>query len=99
DSLYPATMRVLVFLAPVALALSIHAYSLPAFGGCTASNPVVRPGIITIGCGDGGVYLNVRRWSSWTSKAAAGKGFVYVNRCTPDCAAGNFNTYRMKLRV
>jgi hypothetical protein len=55
--------------------------------------------MIIIGCGDGGVYLGVRRWSSWTSKAAAGSGVAYINRCTPACAAGNFITYRVTLRL
>lgn len=72
---------------------------LPSFGGCSAVHPEMQPTQILVGCGDGGFSFNVIRWSLWTATNAAGEGLAYVNRCTPDCAAGKFITYRIAVRL
>jgi hypothetical protein len=59
----------------------------------------VRPTTIVLGCGDGGQYVVVSRWSSWTGDRATGEGVYFVNRCTPSCVAGNFMTNRVLLRL
>lgn len=39
------------------------------------------------------------RWSSWTRKRAFGTGAVWLDDCTPNCAAGRFSPHAVKVRV
>lgn len=73
--------------------------SQPAFGGCSAAAPAIRPDVIITGCGDGGQYFADISWSSWTASSAAGKGTEFVNLCKPNCAAGRFLRNAVSLRL
>jgi hypothetical protein len=39
------------------------------------------------------------RWTAWNQTNARGSGSVWINRCRPDCAAGNYVTYPVTLRA
>jgi hypothetical protein len=36
-------------------------------------------------------------WSSWTATGGQGSGFNWLNNCTPNCAAGTFHAFPVKL--
>ncbi len=36
-------------------------------------------------------------WSSWTASGGQGSGFNWLNNCKPNCAAGTFHTFAVKL--
>ena len=75
------------------------------FIGCrayTAKAPVavsVRPNSIVISCADGNFYVDHLRWSSWAAAAAVATGTAHINNCTPDCAAGHFQSYPLHVRL
>lgn len=39
------------------------------------------------------------RWSSWTSSQTRGSGAVWLDDCTPNCAAGTFHPYAVRVRA
>jgi hypothetical protein len=51
----------------------------------------LRPRIIYID-GFGNVFLQTK-WSRWSDTAAYGRSSIWVNTCTPDCAAGHYRIY------
>jgi hypothetical protein len=55
--------------------------------------------VIITGCGDGGQFFSVERWSSWTRDDAQANGTEFINSCTPSCAAGHFLKYRVFVRL
>ena len=38
-------------------------------------------------------------WSSWTATGANGSGFNWVNNCSPNCAAGTFRRFAVRLHA
>lgn len=102
-------MRRLAVLA--ALAIAAMALALPAIGsaggndGKTAfapkdcTKPRVEPKRIVITCGDGGFYVKMKHWASFNDKEATGKGKAFINNCDPSCAAGNFDTFAVKVHL
>lgn len=38
-------------------------------------------------------------WSSWTAKAAKGRGSVWLNNCNPSCAEGTYIRYRGRVSL
>jgi len=52
-----------------------------------------------ITCGDGGMYLDNIKWSTWSAEGAQGEGTYNVNDCEPDCADGNFHTAKVKIEL
>lgn len=70
---------------------------LPRLLTC-AETTVVRPSRYVFACGDGNVYVQHVRWTSWTASAAAATATWVQNDCRPYCAAGHFHSYRAQLR-
>ncbi len=57
---------------------------------CAGIRPALRPKSILIYCGDAGEFIYPVRWTNWRQPRASGTGDLYLNLCTPDCAAGHF---------
>ena len=66
-------------------------------GDCTKSQ--VRPSSIVLACADDNLVLTHLHWSSFGASDATAAGDYYVNGCTPDCAAGKFHSYPIKLTL
>ncbi len=92
---------------PVALGSGSTLPKLPSqIGPPSAGELMVKPASITYS-GDGSAYFagaarsNHRdkplTWSSWTATAGKGSGFNWLNNCTPNCAAGTFHAFPVKL--
>ena len=64
-------------------------------GNCTKSQ--IRPGTIVLACADANVSLTKLRWSSFGHATAEASGDYYENDCTPNCAAGKFHSYPVKV--
>jgi hypothetical protein len=62
--------------------------------GDTAS---YKPKSVIIACGDGAFRIVKLDWSSWKKRSATGQGTAKVNTCEPNCAAGKFKSYPVKL--
>lgn len=101
------TTVILGLAAPAALAASLP--KLPDASGHLGSGQFkVKPASILIS-GDGSFYFDGRKkshnraaplsWSSWTATAGHGTGFAWINNCKPNCAAGTFHQYPVKLEV
>ena len=65
---------------------------------CTAPPPQARqaqvePTEIVVACADDGVGVEAVAWNTWTTTVASGRGQVWENNCTPDCADGTIGTY------
>ncbi len=69
----------------------------------------VRPAQISY-TGDGTGVLGGRRggggrefgritWTSWTGRAAHGRGQVWINDCEPDCAGGSFSPRPVRIAL
>lgn len=70
----------------------------PAIVDCTGK-PVSKPSTITISCADAGVAITKITWSSWKAGSAKGRGTLTVNTCEPTCAAGNNETYPVRISL
>jgi hypothetical protein len=66
-------------------------------GDCTKSQ--VRPATIVVACADDNLALTHLRWTSFGAATAKGAGSYYVNDCTPNCAAGHFHSYAVKVSL
>ena len=51
-----------------------------------------------IACGDGAVFLQVRRYRFWHHDQAVGRGAVFVDDCDPNCADGTFHRTPARIR-
>ena len=65
---------------------------------CTAPAPQaqqtqIEPTSISLACADDGEGVEDLVWTNWTPTGASGKGEVWENNCTPDCAGGTIGTY------
>jgi hypothetical protein len=96
-------MRARVLLSILALA---GAGAVPALasgsarrvvGNCTKSQ--LRPPSIIIACGDGNILLLRLKWTSFGGAIARGDGDYSANDCTPNCAAGKFHSYPVKVAL
>ncbi len=81
---------------------------LLAFGGSAAqaaSSPQVndcgsletRPAELILACADANELVQNIRWTSWKNKKAVGTGTYRINDCDPTCAAGEFDSYRVRI--
>jgi hypothetical protein len=64
-------------------------------GDCTRSQ--IKPNQIVLDCADANAEVLHIKWSSFGAAKAAGTGTYSVNGCTPNCAAGTFENYPVKL--
>jgi hypothetical protein len=90
-------------LAPLLL-VALGAISISAFasadarrvvGDCTKSQ--LHPRTIVVACADDNLELTKLQWSSFGGADAYAHGDYYANDCTPNCAAGKFHSYPVKL--
>jgi hypothetical protein len=102
----PRIRRAVLAAAVAVSAFGAAASALPAAHAATgASKPVlvqctnrgsVKPRQFTITCADGNDFLSGLKWSSWAS-TASGKGTEWINTCNPNCAAGHFHKFGVKV--
>jgi len=58
-----------------------------------------KPEEIVLACADAGVSFSDITWTRWNMNRAVGRGTLNVNTCEPTCAAGNVETYPVRLRL
>ncbi len=84
-----------------AAALAATLPKLAAGGG--SSRFSVRPHFVQLSA-DGALYLGGSRksgkigpisWRRWSSSAARGNGYLWVDNCKPDCASGKFTGHKV----
>jgi hypothetical protein len=65
----------------------------------------LRPQYVTLDCGFDNAFLaggaRISEHMRWTWKAvfAYSRAVLWVNKCTPDCAAGHYSKYRAELAL
>jgi hypothetical protein len=64
---------------------------------CT--KPKVEPKSITLTCGDAQTVLKRLGWDEWNLPKVKGQGQLWVNDCDPNCAAGSFDKFDVKVRL
>jgi hypothetical protein len=57
----------------------------------------IRPGTFILTCADANDYLTRLSWASWGPANARATGVQKENNCVPDCAAGHFRSYPVKV--
>jgi hypothetical protein len=62
------------------------------------ASPSVQPKYVTLDAG-GNVFVHTWSWAYWTSTIAESHGTLWVNTCTPDCAAGHYAYYAASLKL
>lgn len=70
----------------------------PAVLSCSEKREI-KPAKFEMSCADGNSWWKKVSWSSWGGATASGKGDLYQNDCTPDCAGGTFKTYASTLTL
>jgi len=75
--------------------------------GCTPPNPtawiwncgplVAQPKVLTLACADANYGLASLAWHGWGKASATATGVARANDCTPNCAAGHFHSYRVRV--
>jgi hypothetical protein len=68
---------------------------IPGCGGVDKAR--YKPDKVIVACGDGNFYVVKLEWTKWTRKAASGTGTGKLNDCMPNCAQGQFHSYKVKL--
>jgi hypothetical protein len=58
-----------------------------------------KPSTVIVTCADANFRVRGIGWSSWTGQEARGRGTALVNDCDPNCAAGTFRRYPIRLRA
>jgi hypothetical protein len=88
----PALAAVVVALACAATAAaSPHAY----VSNC--GTLVEHPKTITLACGDANYGLAKLAWVNWARLTATAAGVAQANDCRPNCAAGHFHNYPVRV--
>ena len=54
-----------------------------------------RPPVIYIV--ESNVFVRTPHWSAWSASSAQASGELWVNTCTPNCAAGHYRTYHAQV--
>lgn len=62
-----------------------------------AGKPALRPAEVVLTCADAGITAQRLTWTGWGEPFAAAVGEASVNLCTPNCAAGRFQSYKVVL--
>jgi hypothetical protein len=86
-----------VAVGAIAISAVASADARRVVGDCTKSQ--LRPHTIVLACADYNRELTKLAWSSFGESNAYAAGEYYVNDCTPNCAAGKFHSYPVKLVV
>jgi hypothetical protein len=79
----------------VAVADGASHVRIPGCGG--SDKAAYKPEKVIVACGDGNFYVVKLDWSKWTGRAASGNGVGKLNDCMPNCAQGQFRSYKVKL--
>ena len=89
--------------------VTLAAIAIAVLGAATAgASPTPRyvsncgklaqhPHSIVLTCADANYSLVDLDWKSWGGPVSAAVGKVSANTCTPNCAAGTFHTYPVKV--
>ncbi len=94
-----------VALAAALIPAAALAASLPKLAVGDSSRFSVRPHFIELSA-DGALYVGGAQskgkigaigWSSWGSTRARGSGYLWVNNCKPNCAAGKFAGHKVSI--
>ncbi|HYV78865.1 MAG TPA: hypothetical protein VE979_12120, partial [Streptosporangiaceae bacterium] len=56
-----------------------------------------RPPVIYLA--ESNVFVRTPHWSAWSGSSARASGKLFVNTCTPTCAAGHYRTYRAQVSL
>jgi hypothetical protein len=89
----------------VQLAVLVALLAAPAAAGSgrvwaiNCNREQYKPRQIVLACGDGVTLLRKLSWSGWSSSKASGKGQYAFDDCQPDCAAGHFHSYPVKVTM
>ena len=91
--------RILITVVLLAGAIAIPALASGearrVVGNCTTSQ--VRPATIVIYCADANAALTHLRWNSFGGASASASGSYHENDCKPNCAAGHFHDYAVRV--
>ena len=90
-----AGMLALLLVGAIAISALASSDARRVVGNCTKSQ--IRPGTIVLACADDNTSLTKLHWSSFGHASAYASGDYYQNDCTPNCAAGRFHSYPVKL--
>lgn len=66
-------------------------------GDCV--HPTREPSEVTIACADHGIFFQRLTYTSWTRRSATGRGQLWINDCTPDCADGRFAHHAVRFTM
>jgi hypothetical protein len=58
---------------------------------------VAQPKSLTLACADANYELASLAWHGWGKASATATGVARANDCTPNCAAGHFHSYRVRV--
>ncbi len=81
-----------------AAAAPVSASPVMALPDCQGK-PQVRPAMVLFACADGNFSAEKLRWTTWGGRTAVATGVAQSNDCTPNCAAGHFHSYRIRVIV
>ena len=92
--------------APVS-AVSHRAATRPVAFDCKGRHDgQVQPGTVYLDCMSGNAFVKTPSWAYWTAEAAKTSqpgqprtAVLWVNTCTPMCAAGHYRKYKAVLSV
>src|SRR4051794_22132683 len=70
----------------------------PALYSC-AGRALRTPRHFNLACGDGNGYYDRMHWRHWGHRYAAGHGRQWYNTCNPNCAAGHYKLYKVRVRL
>lgn len=88
-------LRMIVLVAVVAMpAYALGSTSHLQVWVANCNQEQYKPARLVITCGDGGTFLKNLKWRHWSATKATGTGIEWVNKCTPDCAAGHYSKTR-----
>jgi hypothetical protein len=62
------------------------------------SSPAVQPKHVNLD-ESANAFVHTWSWAYWTSTIAESHGTLWVNTCTPDCAASHFDYYAATLKL
>jgi len=78
-------------LTGLASAAGITLTSGPTISDC--GGQAIAPVSMTLTCADANYGLAAMKWRNWGTARATGSGSASANDCTPNCAAGKFESY------
>lgn len=91
-------VRAALLVAPLTLLLAAAAgaSSRPAYIS-SCGRLAQHPKAVVLTCADANYALAGLAWTSWGAPSTTAEGSVIANSCTPNCAAGTFHRYPVKV--